>query len=75
MFEYAKIVLLGVSFREELFRKELKKIMGWCDDSEKRVLKKYCCKKYRAMFPETIDEIFLHNDRLVFNSSKQEKTV
>lgn len=59
MIEYAKIVLWGVSFERELFRKELNKIAEWCSSAEVIRLKDYCYEKYYDMFPEILDEVFL----------------
>lgn len=63
MIEYAKIVLWGVSFYKNLFRKELNKIIGWSDHSEYLQLKKYCYNKYYDIHPEIIDEVFAYNKK------------
>jgi len=63
MIEYAKIVLWGVSFGELLFRKELSKIIGWCDELEFQQLKKYCYEKYYDIYPDIIDEAFLNYEQ------------
>ena len=67
MIEYAKIVLWGVSFRKQLFHKELRKILDWCNNEEKRALEKYCYEKYYDMHPEIIDDVFMHEKNRIFN--------
>ncbi len=59
MIDYAKIVLWGVSFWKQLFRKELIKIINWCTPEELIQLKNYCYEKYYDLHPEIIDEAFL----------------
>ncbi len=63
MIEYAKIVLWGVSFWKQLFRKELIKIANWCEPVELLQLKKYCYDKYYDIHPDVIDEIFLSDKK------------
>lgn len=51
----AKGVLRGVSFDKNLFRKELKKALGWISFEERTALKHWC----KVMFGKTHQEILL----------------
>jgi hypothetical protein len=55
MLEMAKGVLRGVSFDKNLFRKELKKALGWISFEEKAALKHWC----KTMFGKTHQDVLL----------------
>ena len=69
MLEYAKVVLLGVCFRELLFKKELIKIISWSQPHEKPEIKRYVYDKYYYMYPDTIDEIFFERKEKELNAN------
>jgi hypothetical protein len=63
MFELSKSVLQGVSFDEQLFKKELHKLILWLGDNEKDYirLKTWCYKCYQKQFPKILKESFSEN--------------
>ncbi len=68
MIEYAKVILWGVSFWKNLFKKELEKIISWSDSKELIELRKYCYDKYSDMHPDVLDEVFATSKIGVTNS-------
>ncbi len=57
MLKYCKTILKIVSFDKHLFKKELKKAIGWLNHSEKIILKTWCL-TYMSKYKETIIKSF-----------------
>ncbi len=58
MFEYTKEILVKVSFDKELFRKELKKSIGWVKREEKILLKVWCLATFSPLYMDVVSEVF-----------------
>lgn len=63
MFELSKSILKGVSFDEQLFKKELHKIILWLGENKKEYvkLKNWCYNRYNHQFPKILEESFSKN--------------
>ena len=57
MLKYCKTILKRVSFDKHLFKKELKKAIGWLNQSEKIILKTWCL-TYMSKYKDTIIKSF-----------------
>ena len=58
MLDYAKIILPEVSFRKQLFQKELKKCLEWVDPTEVQQLHDWCYEKFEDTHPDVLKDVF-----------------
>lgn len=58
MLEYAKKILLKVSFDRELFKKELLKAVAWMKNDEARLLQLWCLATFGRHYYSIIAEVF-----------------
>lgn len=58
MFEYAKVILPKVSFSKDLFKKELKKCIGWVEPYEVPQLCSWCKANFKEIYPDVLTEAF-----------------
>jgi hypothetical protein len=58
MLEFSKLILDKMSFNENLFMKELRKIIIWSDASETDKLRDWCNENYESIYGEKINEAF-----------------
>jgi hypothetical protein len=58
MLEYAKIILPKVSFSRELFRKELRKCIGWVEHNQLQELSDWCFENFSELYPDILAEEF-----------------
>jgi hypothetical protein len=58
MLEYAKIILPKVSFSRELFRKELRKCIGWVEQNQLQKLSDWCFNNFKELYPDILIEEF-----------------
>ncbi|MDO9511414.1 MAG: hypothetical protein Q7J34_06625 [Bacteroidales bacterium] len=58
MFDYAKLILIKVSFNPFLFSHELKKFVALLSKEENLRLKAWCIVMFGAMYAESIKEAF-----------------
>jgi len=57
MLEHQKTVLAGVSNNKQLFKKELKKSLGWLNNSELTVFIKWVNENYYKLHGDIINEV------------------
>lgn len=58
MLQYAKTVLLQVSPRKLVFRKELEKSTEWMNEYERFECFKWCRIKFYHLYPDVLKEVF-----------------
>lgn len=58
MLELTKTILTKISFDKTLFRKELKKSIGWLKPHEKMILKVWCLAQFGHLYKEVIMDVF-----------------
>ena len=54
MLEYAKVILPNVSFRKDLFLKELNKCIGWVEEDQIRELFAWCNENFNEIYPDVL---------------------
>jgi hypothetical protein len=59
MLDYAKTILMKVSFDARLFEKELMKALTWLVPMEKEALKEWCFAEYGHMYGALIKRCFI----------------
>lgn len=58
MLEHQLLVLQKVDANRKLFKKELKKSLGWLSDDEIEILKNWVCINYKNKYSDLIREFF-----------------
>ena len=60
MLKHQKIVLQGVSYNQDLFKKELIKTILWLDENEEEEFRRWVKSNFYTQHQEAIDEVFYH---------------
>ncbi|HBS88609.1 MAG: hypothetical protein A2W91_18385 [Bacteroidetes bacterium GWF2_38_335] len=60
MLDFSKTILKGVSFSEQLFSKELRKLIAFMGDDKNSIqkLKEWCSEHFGKQFPDAIAGTF-----------------
>ncbi|MBU0486366.1 MAG: hypothetical protein KKD31_00270 [Bacteroidetes bacterium] len=66
MLEFSKLILEGMSFNENLFMKELGKLIIWSESDDANKLKYWCHEKYGDIYGVQIDETFARHCYNIF---------
>lgn len=58
MIDFAKFILVRMSFDENLFINELKKLINWSKGENIDELKDWCIQNYTGLFKKDISKLF-----------------
>lgn len=61
MIDFAKFILVRMSFDENLFKKELRKLIIWSKDENTDELKDWCVKNYNGLIKNELNQLFSAN--------------
>jgi len=58
MLEFSKLILDRMTFNENLFMKELRKLIIWSDKESTDTLKDWCNENYGSIYGDKINDAF-----------------
>ncbi|HBX50843.1 MAG: hypothetical protein A2309_02760 [Bacteroidetes bacterium RIFOXYB2_FULL_35_7] len=61
MIDFAKFILVRMSFDENLFKKELRKFIIWLKDENTDELKDWCIQNYSGLIKNETNQLFSTN--------------